>query len=988
MRKYLTTLFLMLICVVYITAQEITVTGKVTDAETGEALPGVNIVIVGTTQGTTTDANGKFELKVPSANSILEFSYLGYNVERINVEGRKSIDVVLIPELKRLDEIVVVGYGTMKRSDVTGAISSISEQEIAKAKAANALDAIQGKVSGVDMTRSSGRAGSGFNILIRGARSLTASNSPIYIVDGVDYGSNININPNDIASIEILKDAASTAIYGSRGANGVILITTKKGKEGKSTVSFNTYYGITKPLGKIEMGDREYYLRMIRDLLRSDGIYSWDTPDDSIDVTKRLSTSEIEGYLNGTDFDWIDAQMKDHGSQQDYHLSFSGGTENNSYSISLNHFVEDNFIPNDNYKRYSLKGNYDSKVSKKINVGVSTFLSYTKQNLGVGINYNHVPLVTPYDENGNLKYYPNSRINFVNPLVEQDPDYRRQERYQTNIFTNFYGSLTLIKGLTLKSSFTSDLLFSRDGTYNGTFPGVTTVATASVSLINRYNLTWTNILSYDNYFNNDHHIALTAVHEMIYRRTESPNMESKDLAVPEFLWYTMGNAGEIKINYPLVESKLLSFVGRFHYGYKEKYLFTLTGRFDGASQLYDKWDFFPSASAAWRVNKENFMQNIYFISNLKLRFGYGISGNQSVSPYARLGSITPYSLYYEFGEPENVIFGYRTGKIETFPKWEKTKTVNLGIDFGIFQDRISGSMEFYHSHTYDILQTVTLPPTSAVTNVIENIGETKNRGFELSLNTVNIKTKDLRWTTDITFSTNHEEIVFLANNVKQDIANKWFVGHPIDVWYDYKFDGIWQLDEAKIAQKYGKKPGDIKRKDIVLDSIINDQDRIVLGTPRPKWTGGLNSVFTFRNFDLSIFVYARIGQMINDDVNGMWSPDARENSVKRDYWTPNNPSNKWPRVNSQLTRSGWSEATVLNYVDGSFVKIKDITLGYSLPVKIVNKMFLSSARFYITAKNAFVFGKYFSQGRYDPEGQGNISFPIPKLFAIGANIKF
>jgi TonB-linked SusC/RagA family outer membrane protein len=976
------------------------VTGKVLDGESGEPLPGVNVVIDGTQQGTTTNLSGVYELAVPSAQSALIFSFVGYLNERVNVAGRTVIDIQLIPELQALDEVVVVGYGTMKKSDLTGAVSSIREEDIKSVKASNAVEALQGKIAGVDMTRSSGRAGSGYNVLIRGERSFSAENDPIYIVDGVYYGSTIDINPNDIASMEVLKDASSTAIYGSRGANGVILITTKKGEAGKAKISFNTYYGYTTPLGKLDIADREGYLQMTRDIYRTNHPEYWDSTDAAIDVTGLLYPSEIDGLNNGTDFDWVDAQMKDHGSQQDYHLSVTGGTENTVYAVSINHFIEDNFIPNDNYKRYSVKANVDSRVNKFFEMGTSAFLSHTIRNEGQGLNYNMIPLVSAYDSLGNIIAVPDERVPFSNPLIDQDPDIRSHEIYATDLITTFYGQINLIPGLTFRSSINLDFSFERDGDYTGDYPGLARQNVSTLSINNRYAWTWVNILTLDKTFN-EHHIIATAATETYKSRRERYYQGGQGLELGDFKWYALRTSAAANLtitdpdedHLPFTKNTQVGFIGRIHYGFKDKYLATFTGRYDGASQLREKWDFFPSASVAWRLSEEDFMQNISAISNLKLRVGYGVSGNQSVDPYSSLGGISEYSMYYEFGVSEVEQLGFRTARLETFPKWEKTAVTNIGIDFGLLSNRISGTIELYQSKTSDILQEVTLPPTSAVTSVIENIGKTEGKGIEITLRTINLATSDFNWTTDFTFASSSEEITELAGGVEQDIANGWFVGHPLKVHYDWKKIGIWQLDEADQADLYGYEPGDLKLEDVVPDSSYLEDDRVILGTPRPKWTGGLNSNMTYKNFDLNIFVYARMGHMVSDPVETQWAPDGRENSIMRNYWTPNNPTNEYPRLNPDLTRSGWSRATVLRYTDGSFVKIKDITLGYTLPRDLTSKILISSARVYITAKNAFVFGKFFNKGRYDPEavnsdGNFNTSLPIPRMYAVGLNVTF
>jgi TonB-linked SusC/RagA family outer membrane protein len=982
---------LLLFCAFSIFAQNKTITGKITDSETGESLPGVNIVVAGTTIGTVTDLNGNYSINVNSGNETLEFSFIGYQKQSIALEGKSVLNVALKPELKELDEVVVVGYGTMKKSDLTGAVSSIKTEDILNTKSSNAIEALQGKIAGIDMTRVDGQAGSGFNILIRGARSLTASNAPIYIVDGVDYGSDININPNDIASMEVLKDASSTAIYGARGANGVVLITTKKGTKDKSSISFNTYFGITKPLGKIPIGDAEYFLRMTRDILRTNNPSLWNVPDNEIDVTSTLYPSEIEGYKNGTNFDWIDAQTKDYGTQQDYHLSINGGNENALYSISINNMIEDNFIPNDKYTRYSVKTNIDCKVNKYFDYGNSTYLAFIDQKRGQGINYDMNPLVSAYDTLGNIRPIPNERAPFINPLIDQDPKNKLNEIYKMSIFSTFYGQVNFSKNFNFKSSINFDLDFERNGNYTGEteYPEISRVNEASVLNANSYKWTWTNLLNFDKTIGS-HHIMANIGTEAMYKRLERYYQYGRNMELKNSWWYGLRSAStDISLseyNNPLTEWGLMSYISRLHYGLLNKYLITFVCRYDGASQLREKWDFFPAISAAWKLSDENFLKNIKVISLLKLRAGYGISGNYSVNPYSTLGSISQYTMYYEFGIPEVPAFGYRTAQLETSPKWEKTASANIGIDFGVMQNRISGSLELFKVHTYDILQKVTLPPTSAVSSVIENIGETEGKGIELSLKSIILDTKDIKWNVDLTFSRSTEKITYLADGVKQDIVNGWFVGQPLNVFYDWKKIGIWQTGEATLAARYGAVPGDIKLEDGNHDTVINDFDRVVIGTPRPKWTGGLNSTINYKNFDLSIFIYARIGQIIYDRVELMWSTDGRENSIKRDYWTPKDTTNEYPRIVPGITRSGLGKLSTLAYKNGSFVKIKDITLGYTLPYAFTNKFLISSARFYITAKNAFVFGKYFRQGRYDPEGGGEKSFPIPKLFAIGANI--
>ena len=989
-----------------------TITGTVTDGTSSEPLIGVNVIVKGTTRGVVTDANGKFSLDVSSGETLV-VSYIGYLSEEVVVSDQNALNIRLMPDIKKLDEVVVVGYGTMKKKDLTGAVASIKSSDIVGTKSSNAIEALQGKVAGLDMTQSSGQAGAGFNILLRGARSLSGSNDPIYIVDGVEYGSNININPNDIASMDVLKDASTTAIYGSKGANGVILITTKRGVQGKMSVSFDTYYGYTTPLGKLNNGNREYFLKESRDMYRLNN-NNWTLTDDQIDLnTAILSNLEKVGYNNGTDYDWVKAQMLDHGSQQNYHLTISGGTEKTQYNVSLDHFVQDNYIPNDYLKRYSIMTNMDAKLSKVVETGNSTLVTFSKNRKGNGLQYSINPLCVPYDTAGGVKKLyinPDDRVPFTNPLIDLDPNNTINEVFNTSIFSTFYLQLNLLKGLTFKSSINLNMAFNRQGNYQRelkTDTIVNRVSSGSLTAQNDYKYTLTNILTYDRDLGK-HHVQFTGGTETMYARRERQYESGNNLTLKDSWWYTLNSATtNLTITdpaidpttnqpyYPLTEESMVSAFARVNYGFSGKYLASFTGRYDGSSRLKKKWDFFPSASVAWRISQEEFMKSITALSNLKIRLGYGISGNQSAPIYSSWGGINGTPLTYEFGQPEKVILGYRNSKAQNDDLgWEKTATTNLGLDFGLFADRINGSVELYQSHTYDILQSRTLPPTSAIASVFQNIGETKSKGIEVTLRTVNVATKDFTWTTDFTFASNNEKITYLVGGVQKDEINKWFVGSPLYVYYDMKKIGIWQTDEAAEAAKSGKTPGDIKFQDQNgNDTIRLAEDRIVLGSPRPKWTAGLNSTVTYKGFDFSVFVNARIGQMIQDQASAYWAPDLRENSIIRDYWTPNNPTNEYPRLNPGLTQSGWSEGAALQYIDGSFVKIKDITLGYTIPKNITKKVYISSLRVYVNAKNYFVFGSYFAKGRYDPEGtdakgKTNTGYPNPKMITVGANVTF
>jgi TonB-linked SusC/RagA family outer membrane protein len=563
------------------------INGVVTDGITGEPLIGVNIIIRGTSKGVITDSNGKFSLDVTSGETIV-ISYVGYLSEEVVIGDQKTVNVSLMQDVKKLDEVVVVGYGTMKKKDLTGAVASIKSSDIVGTKSSNAIEALQGKVAGLDMTQSSGQAGAGFNVLLRGARSLSGSNDPIYIVDGVEYGSNININPNDIASMDVLKDASTTAIYGSKGANGVILITTKKGTQGKMTVSFDTYYGYTTPLGKIHNGDRAYFLKEARDTYRLNK-NKWSTPDDSIDLnTNILSNMEKIGYNNGTDYDWVKAQMLDHGSQQNYHLTISGGTDKTLYSASLDHFAQDNYIPNDYLKRYSIKTNLDTKLSKVFEMGNSTLFNFSKNRKGNGLQYSINPLCVPYDTTGGtrkLYVMPDDRVPFLNPLIDLDPNYTINEVFNTSIFSTFYLQVNILKGLTFKSSVNLNMVFNRQGNYQRelkTDTIVNRVSSGSLTEQNSYKYTLDNVLTYDKDLGN-HHIQFTGGTETMYARVERQYESGNNLTLKDSWWYTLNSATtNLTITdpaidpttkqpyYPLTEESMVSFFARANYGFNGK----------------------------------------------------------------------------------------------------------------------------------------------------------------------------------------------------------------------------------------------------------------------------------------------------------------------------------------------------------------------------------------------------------------------------------
>ena len=998
-------------------AQQIQVTGSVKDANTGEALLGVNVIILGTTQGTVTDFEGKYSLNI-GVNDTLQFSFIGYLDEIIPLAGQTVIDVQLVPDIEALEEVVVVGYGTMKKSDVTGAIVSIEEEDFTQVKTTNVIGSLQGKAAGVDISRSSGEAGSGFTVRVRGERSLSGNNDPLYIVDGIQYGSGIDINPNDIASIEILKDVASTAIYGAKGANGVIIITTKQGVEGKPKISFSTYVGLNKPMGELPYLDRSGYMKYKEDLIRLKEYYRTGEWVDTLQPT--YVPFEERGIANGTDTKWFD-EVKRNGYLQNYFLSVYGGKQGISYNLSLDYTNEIGMLKQDDYKRYLIKGGMDIEVNKHLSVGTSNILSFKDRNRMSFPAKNILlmnPLAVPYDSAGNLLTNPMSPTSeFQTPLWYFQEGYYTREELTTRIFSNVYANVKIFEGLTLNSTLNVDFSTFREGSSERA--GETDV-NVYMYIKPSKDYTWTNILTFDRTFG-IHHLQITGVHEMLWGSTERYRLSGRNPSIDNSLWYAPSSWDPASLSVELdpgakdddafyyTEGSQLAFLGRVNYGLLGRYILTASIRFDGSSRLAEghKWDYFPSASVAWNIHEEDFMKSTDFISQLKLRLSYGVSGNYSVPIYSAIDKVNTDPLYYEFGTPEAVIFGYRP-VFAGNPNlgWEKTTAFNVGLDFGIINNRISGNLDIYNAHTTDLLQKRILPPHAAIPYIYDNVGETKTNGVELMIHSINFAPKKaggFKWTTDLSFTYNDEEIVELSSGVLKDEANGWFVGYPIKVRFDYEQDGIWQFSDSTEMQMYidhgmDLQAGDIKIKDQPdpetgqIDTVINENDRVVLGRQFPKWYGSLNNRFEFKGFDLSILITARIGQTVKDDVMNQFPirDDYEESGMSVDYWTPVNPTNVAPRLDPSISAINYMPySSALLYTDGSWVKIRDITLGYTLPSNVLDKIRVSSLRIYVGIQNAFVlYSPLYKRGRYDPEKGGSTSWPTPRTYLAGLTLDF
>lgn len=961
------------------------ISGVVQD-QNGEPVIGASVFIKDTKKGTVTDISGKFSFEDIGSAATIVISYIGYKTQQIGIEGKTLLEVKLVDDNKYLDELVVVGYGVMKKRDVTGSISSVKTNDITALPTSNVLESMQGKISGLDMTRQSGQVGSAFNFTIRGNRSLTASNSPLILVDGMTYGSNVDINPNDVASIEVLKDASSTAIYGSRGANGVIIITTKKGSAGKAKVEFNMYSGVNEITNYPTLCNTSQYVAMKREAYRATG--SWNSPADD---SKLWTSGELDRINSGTSTNWYDV-IYSNGIVNDYQVSVTGGTGDTKVAFSLDYYNETGTLKNEDMNRYNGRFNFSQKIRKNVEVGASLLYTYSNANARRSDIFDQtqkmVPIGIAYETDGSVKKYPFASGTDINPLVDEDKNNYRNETLSSRTFGSSYLNFDITKNLLFRSNFGIDAQSSRNGLFEGsnsTAHDKNSGYSRAAKLEKRFTgLTWDNTLTFMKDIN-VHSFTAMVGQSVQSSSNETTYAEGKQLAFEQSLFHNLdGTQRDYIISSDLIESSLLSYFGRLNYKLMDKYILTLTLRADGSSVLSEKnrWGYFPSAALAWRLKDEKFFASKSYISDLKARLSYGLSGNSAVSPYQTQGELS--KTIYAFNE--GAAYGYKPSSLANKDlTWEKTKVLNFGLDFGFFNNRIYGVVDVYKSWTSDLLMTMLIPGHSGFTSMIANVGKTETSGVDISLSSVNIKNKNFSWTTDLTFSANKEKITAL-NTDQDDVSNSWFIGSPTQVFYDYEKIGIWQTSEATNAAKYGQVPGDIKVKDLNDDGVIDAKsDRRVLGQRTPKWTAGLNNHFNYKGLELSVFLYTRIGQLIKSEAAQHFRPSAYVNSAVVDYWTPENATNAYPRPIASKSESSMLYYSTLGYRKGNFMKIKDITLGYSLPNTIIRSTGLSKVRVYCTAKNFFTFSEF---NDYDPERGGSSSYPMTKQLVFGANVSF
>lgn len=963
--------------------QQITLEGTVKDVS-GAGIPGVSVAVKGTKIVTVTDTKGKFTLISPSDQGTLVCSYIGYLTTEIPFTGKGNVEVTLKESQKDLDEVVVIGYGTIKKRDLTGSVSSVKGEDLKNVPALNVMESIQGKIPGADITRSSGQTGSGVSVTLRGNRSISGNNSPLFVVDGAVYYGNIaDIEPSDVQSIDVLKDASSTAIYGSRGANGVIIITTKRGVAGKADINVNVYRGVSDVSRYYKVATGPEYAEWKRQANRTSG--RWTSPANDAAI---FSPGEMAAIQSNT---WTDYQslLLHNGSQEDYQASITGGSEKTKIYFSGDFYREKGILKLDQLKRYSARMNIDQTISKIFKAGVQAQITYYDQDLRndpLNAANKINPLGSAFDANGNFLLQPLPGGAF-SPLADEQPGVFAGQGRNNRTFGTIYAELTPLPGLSIKSNFTANLFNSRTGYYLG----ANSLARGGSAARSQYNTSGASDVLFETVVNynktiKDHSITLTGIGSLQKRISDSGSQQGDGQLLASQIFYGLGSATSGLIaSTAYARQDILSLAGRINYAFKGKYLVTLTGRSDGSSKLAEgnKWTFFPSAAVAWRLSEESFLKGNKVLSDLKARLSYGVAGNDPYDPYVTQSLLT--KVPYSFGEVLAPGYGFNPQIGNPDLRWERSTTIDFGLDFALFNSRLLGTIDIYDTRTNDLLLPRKLPLSSGVSSTVQNVGKTNNKGVEISLTSANIRSKDWNWNSTLTFTRNVEKITRLVTDGVNDIASGYFVGQPTAVYYDYQRLGIWQTADAAEAAKFGQVPGTIRVVDQNGDGKIDAQnDRIVLGTPRPKWSGGIDNTVSFRNFDLNVYVFARIGQMIAPDYLGV-KQNYGENTSQAglDYWTPENPSNLYPRPNAN---GGVLYTSTLNYTDGSFVRIRDITLGYKLP-KTLFKGAFSSFRLYANAKNYFTFSGDRIKD-YDPERGGSENFPMTKLFTIGVNATF
>lgn len=998
------------------------VNGKVTN-QNGVPLPGVSVSLKGTQTGTITDNEGHYSLDMPNLQQTLVFSYVGYNRKEVAINGRHLIDVVMKAGVSSLNQLVVVGYGMQKKSDLTGAIASMRVDSLTKGVVTSVSDLLNnGNMPGVNVVRNSAAPGGGISINIRGASSINAGTAPLYVVDGLPISSsplitgsgvhfpssrtkeNIlsSINPNDIKSISVLKGPSATAIYGARGSNGVILITTKHGKKGPMRVEYNSYVGLQRIAHKLHVLNAQQYKSILNDIIDAGG------GDPSQKIT------DIANDGRGTD--WQEAIFNNNAVIQNHQMSFSGGTNTTTYLISLNYLDQKGVIKNNGLNRYGARINVTSQLSDKFNIGINLSTAFNRnhkppiQSFGVNLDngplyasYNADPTLPIRDEDGN--YTPMATyITVINPVALVEGESSLIRTYRT--FGNVYAQYFILPQLSVKLTIGGDILNQDKNVYVSrlAYTGKAQNGIATIYHGKQSNYLLGGVINYERSFQNQILKITGGVSTQKFDQYNI-NMSANGFPSDETKTYNigLGDPSNFAIYSNKEMHKLLSYFGRVNYSLFDKYLLTASLRIDGSSRFgpNDKFGYFPSAALAWRIKQEPFLRNVDFISDLKLRIGGGETGNNAIGNYAYISTYARGPKVIMNGQEMSTTEPSRLANPDL--KWETSRAINVGVDYGFFNNRLTGSINYYHKETYDMLVQLPVPTSSGFTTRLTNIGSMINKGFEFAISTKNVSGTKFKWESDIGFSTVHNRVKDLGGiqsiiSGGAGFSGNVFItepGEPLNSFYGYKIIGVWQKDDKYEGTKMPVQPGDLKYWDINGDSTINADDRVILGNSFPDFTWSFGNTFHYKNIQLYINFRGVQGvSMLNANMIDSYFPiNLRRNKFAEPYlnrWTPDHPSNKYPSFVHPLSQ-GNKAVNSYTVEDASFIRLQSARISYSL--RHFSNV-IRSATIYLTGENLFTITKYDGvDPSVNPNGSANKridynAYPMARTFLLGIKLDF
>ena len=998
-------------------AQSVAVRGKVTADKEGTGIPSVNVALKGTNRGVTSDAEGNFTIEVPGSQSVLVFSYIGYVSQEIAVGNRTEINVSLAEDTKALDELVVVGYGTVKKSDLTGSVVSLKSKDLTPGVNVNLQQAMQGRAAGVQIYQKSGEPGSAMSVKIRGASSITAGNDPLYVIDGmpVNDGAPISgtgqgmvnnpnprnplnsLNPADVESIEILKDASATAIYGSRGANGVVLITTKRGDSGAMRVNYNLSYGTQKVVNNVKMLTGPQYRDVLNAIIDDGGGNKNERVPDQV-----------------VDTDWL-SLLYQKAPIQSHDLSFSGGNQTTKYYISLGYFNQEGVLLNSGMDRYSARLNVENRVAQKFAIGLNLNTSYIKDrynSTGIGVNenasalygaLNYDPTIPPYKENGD--YNRSIYLTSDHPVAQINGQTANSDSYRT--FGTMYGEYFILPSLSAKIKIGGDINSSQRNVWIDpiTLEGQQNNGVATLISGNRTYYIGEFTLNYNKTMGK-HSVSGVAGATYEHFGSNSFSATARGFTLPDLTYNAIGGGVSTlnQVGSGRAASVIQSFLGRVNYSFNNKYLLTASLRADGSSRFgpNNRYGYFPSAAFAWKIQEEDFMQSLPVFSELKLRASYGAIGNQSIGNFLYIPT---------FATSGDVIFG--GNRITTISptrnpnpdlKWEAAKQTDIGLDFGLFAGRVHGSIEYYVRKTTDLLLSVPQPLSTGFNSRIQNIGSMKNSGVELTLGVSVLRPGEFKWNIDGNFSTLKNEVLSLGGAAQIIYGGAGFInsaaiitpGQSLGSYYGYVVEGVWQQGDDFTQTQAGVKPGDLKYKDQNGDNAITDADRVIIGKAFPDFTYGLTNTFAFKGLSLAIFVEGSHGASVlnNNLVDSYFPVSFRRNKVAEPYlnrWTPTNPTNEYPSFVNPVSQ-GQRTINTKTVEDASYLRIQSVRLSYNLPIP--KNKFIRTAGVFVTGQNLYTFTKYTGTDPATNAIGDDIlkidysSYPLTRTFTAGLNVQF